>query len=175
MLRPRPPSRHKTAKPRPLGSHISGPGRGAITSSPFWGWAALHVATGHFAHASPAHSRRKLVSAQVGLTTVAPCRPATGSMPEGGDQKRGRSVSLPRPAYPPESSGGSAGTFQRGSCKAILQDMDQSSTARHYRQAKHDSQNLLNIATRIACRQPIPQDLPLHSERSIAETANKLQ
>ncbi len=34
---PKPPSRHKTAKPRLRGSHTSGPGRGAITSSPFLG------------------------------------------------------------------------------------------------------------------------------------------
>ena len=114
-----------------------------------------------------------LYTSQVGLTTVAPCRPATGSMPECEDQERGRSVSLPRPAYPPESSGGSAGTFQRGSCKAILQDMDQSSTARHYRQAKHNSQNPFTIAIGIACRQPIPQDLPyfLRHGEGMARTA----
>ena len=66
-----------------------------------------------------------------------------------GDRERGHSVSLPRPAYPLESSSGSAGTFQRGHpATYILQDAsDYCSTARHYRQAKYNSQNFSNITT----------------------------
>jgi hypothetical protein len=39
--------------------------------------------------------------------------------------------------------------FSEDPAKPILQDGDQSSTARHYRQAKHDSQNLFNISIRL--------------------------
>ena len=144
---------HKTAKLRPPRSHICGP-LSCATTPHFRGWAAFHMAIGHFAHASPAHSRGTLVSDQVGPTTVAPWSSRNRPAARCGDQKRGRSVSLPQPAYPPESSSGSAGAFQRGPCKTILQDMNQGSTASHYRQAKHDSQNLFTIASRIACRQP---------------------
>src|SRR5664280_110533 len=78
-------------------------------------------------------------------------RGRSASQPESrcGDRERGHSVSLPRPAYPLESSSGSADTFQRGHpTNTILQDRDQCSTARHYRQAKYDSQNPFNIASR---------------------------
>ena len=41
-------------------------------------------------------------------------RPANQPASRCGDKERGHSVSLPRPAYPLESSSGSADTFQRG-------------------------------------------------------------
>jgi hypothetical protein len=78
-------------------------------------------------------------------------RGRSASQPESrcGDRERGHSVSLPRPAYPLESSSGSADTFQRGHpANTILQDRDRCSTARHHRQAKYDSQNPFNIASR---------------------------
>src|ERR1035441_9415974 len=90
-------------------------------------------------------------------------RGRSASQPESrcGDRERGHSVSLPRPAYPLESSSGSADTFQRGHpANTILQDRDQCSTATHYRQAKYDPQNPFNIASR---------------ERSVNQTGTKFR
>ncbi len=73
--------------------------------------------------------------------------PQTGLSPDAEIANEGVPFRLPRAAYPPECSSGSAGTFQRGSCKPLLQDGDHNSSARHYRQARHNSQNLSNIST----------------------------
>jgi len=64
---------------------------------PLWGLGS------YFAHASPGTCRRTLVSVQVRLTTVTPWSSRSWLDAGCGDQKRGRSVSLPRLAYPLES------------------------------------------------------------------------
>ena len=51
----------------------------------------------------------------------------------------------------------------RTSCKAILQDGDRCSTARHYRQAKYDSQNPFNITSRQTLRQPNRSKISQHA------------
>jgi len=46
--------------------------------------------------------------------------PRTGNFIRQGVLERGHSVSLLRPTYPPESSSGSAGSFQRGILRRLL-------------------------------------------------------
>ncbi len=103
----------------------------------------------------PGKCRGILVSDQVRRTTVAPWSFRNRLDALCGEQERGRSVSLPRSAYPWKAPTEAQTRFSEDPAKPILQDGDQSSTARHYRQAKHDSQNLLNIATGVATRQPL--------------------
>jgi len=111
----------------------------------------LHVAfAGRSAHASPhTTSGGILVSDQVRRTTVAPWsfrKPARKPVQKSGT----RALRFVASACIP------AGKLQRKrkhvsartSCSSILQDRDRCGTARHYRQAKYDSQNPFTIASR---------------------------
>ena len=126
----------------------SGDNRGA-KSTRRMGWAAALLT----AHTSPLARRGILVSDQVRLTTVTPCR----SAPARGRKRRSgtRALRFVASACIPTGSPAEAQARFSEDPARILQDMDQSSTARHYRQAKQNSQNLLTIAIGIVGRQPL--------------------
>ena len=123
--------------------------------SHMWDWATLRVASQAILPMLPqANAGEYWFPIRLGLRRWRRGRSATGLKPDAEIRNEGapfRCLGLHTHWKAPTEA---QTRFSEDPAKPILQDGDQSSTARHYRQAKHDSQNLLNIATRVTRRQP---------------------